>query len=226
MSADAYSLHDVQRDFLVMRTECEGVLHTRWLAAFAPHTPDGWAAAEDDGYLFDHLGHHLRGAGREDEWRGLLVSFSWLERKTRVSGFPAVVLDLAAYSADSVIGPVHRACRRAAHMLTNDPAQLAAQLLARIDATPALEPLLNGARAWHGGPWLRPVIPSLGEEGEPTLAIFHGREKDGHAGTPRSIALFGGWQPHRVWRWVEQRPHCKDLVGERRNIVAYIRAGG
>ena len=51
----AYSLHDVQRDFLVMRTECEGVLHTRWLAAFAPHTPDGWAAAEDDGYLFDHL---------------------------------------------------------------------------------------------------------------------------------------------------------------------------
>ncbi|MCL7939987.1 NB-ARC domain-containing protein [Halomonas sp. ATCH28] len=185
----AYTLHDVQRDFLVMRTADMSALHARWLAAFAPPTPDGWAAVEDDGYLFDHLGHHLRGAGREDEWRELLVSFGWLERKTRVCGFPAILLDLAAYSTDSGIGPLYRSCRRAAHILTNDPAQLAAQLLARIDASPALEPLLEGARAWRGGPWLRPVTPSLGEEGEPMLAVFRGREEDGHAGTPRSIAL-------------------------------------
>jgi WD40 repeat protein len=185
----AYTLHDVQRDFLVMRTEDVRPLHSRWLAAFAPRKPDGWAAAEDDGYLFDHLGHHLRGAGREDEWRRLLVSFSWLERKTRVRGFPAVLLDLAAYSTDSAIGSLHRACRRAAHILTNDPAQLAAQLLARMDATPALEPLLEAARAWRGKPWLRPVTRSLSEEGEPTLAVFRGREEDGHAGTPRSITL-------------------------------------
>jgi WD40 repeat protein len=185
----SYTLHNVQRDFLVMRTEDERGLHARWLAAFAARTPDGWATAEDDGYLFDQLGHHLRGAGREDEWRELLASFAWLERKTRVRGFPAVLLDLAAYSADSVIGPLHRACRRAAHILTNDPAQLAAQLLARIDTIPELEPLLEGVRAWRSGPWLRPVTPSLGEEGEPTLAVFRGREEDGHAGTPRSIAL-------------------------------------
>jgi WD40 repeat protein len=185
----AYSLHDVQRDFLVMRTADAQVLHTRWLAAFAARAPAGWAAAEDDGYLFDYLGHHLRGAGREDQWRELLVSFDWLERKTRVRGFPAVLLDLAAYSADSVIDPLYRACRPAAHIVTNDPAQLAAQLLARVAAPPAPGRLLEGARAWRGGPWLRPVTPSLGAAGDPAIAVFRGREVDGHAGTPRSIAL-------------------------------------
>jgi WD40 repeat protein len=185
----AFTLHDVQRDFLVMRTQNERVLHSRWLAAFEPRPPEGWTAAEDDGYLFDHLGHHLRSAGREDEWRGLLASFGWLEKKTRMRGFPAVLMDLAAYTQDGVIGPLHRAGRRAAHILTNDPLQLAAQLLARIHAAHALGPLLDGAKTWRGRPWLRPVTPSLGEAGEPTLAVFRGREKDGHNRTPRCIAI-------------------------------------
>lgn len=184
-----YTLHDVQRDFLAMRTTDEPALHARWLKAFMARTPGGWAAAVDDGYVFDHLGHHLRGAGREDEWRTLLVSFPWLERKTAVRGFPAVLLDLGAYSEDDSIGPLYRVCRRSAHILTNHPAQFAAQLLSRLKPTPALQPLIDGARGWSGGMWLRPVTRSLGEEGEPTLALFRGREIDGHAGTPRSITL-------------------------------------
>jgi WD40 repeat protein len=187
--SSSYTLHDVQRDFLVMRTENERTLHARWLAAFAARTPYGWAAADEDGYLFNHLGHHLRGAEREDEWRQLLVSFQWLDRKTRICGFPAVLRDLAAYSDDSRIGPLHRGLRRAAHVLANDPSQLAAQLLARMDETPELDQLLKGARAWRYTPWLRPVTPSLGEQGEPTLVVFRGREEDGHAGTSRTIAL-------------------------------------
>ena len=184
-----YTLHDVQRYFLVMRTTDEPALHARWLKAFTARTPGGWAAAADDGYLFDHLGYHLRGAGREDEWRTLLVSFPWLERKTAARGFPAVLLDLGAYPADDSVGPLYRVCRRSAHILTNDPAQLAAQLLSRLEPAPALQPLIDAARAWRGGTWLRPVTRSLGEEGEPTLALFRGREVDGHAGTPRSITL-------------------------------------
>src|SRR5262249_28229201 len=149
-------------------------------------------AAADDGYLFDHLGHHLRGAGREDEWRTLLTSFEWLDRKTSVRGFPTVLLDFAAYAEDRQIGPLHRACRPAAHVVTNDPRQLAAQLLGRLEAARplgAVERLLQGARARRGGPWLRPMNPSLSDEGEPIVAVFRGREEDGHAGTPRSIAI-------------------------------------
>jgi hypothetical protein len=185
----AYFLHDIQRDFLVMRTVNERELHSRWLSAFAALTPRGWATAEDDGYLFDHLAYHLRRAGREHEWRQLLISFLWLETKAKARGFPAVLQDLASYSSDNVIGPLYRVCRHAAHILTNDTAQLAAQLLARIGKMPALEPLREEARAWHGRTWLRPVTASLSEEGEPTLVVLRGREEDGHAGTPRSIAL-------------------------------------
>jgi WD40 repeat protein len=185
---DAYALHDVQRDFLAMSVEDETALHTRWLAAFESRTSGEWETADEE-YLFNHLDHHLRGAGREVEWQELLVSFGWLNRKSRVCGFPAVLQDLAVYSEDRTIGPLYRVCRRAAHILTNDPDQLAAQLLARLETSPALERLLEGAKAWQDGLWLRPVRPSLGEEGEPTLAVFRGREEDGHAGTPRSIAI-------------------------------------
>jgi WD40 repeat protein len=187
-----YTLHDVQRAFLVMRTDSVRTLHARWLSAFAPRVPHGWADAEDDAYLFDHLSHHLRCAGRENEWRALLVSFDWLERKTKIRGFPAVLLDLEVYADDIEIGPLHRACRRAAHVLTNDTRQLAAQLLVRLDAattSPMLARLLRGACAWCDGPWLRPLTTSLGEKVESNLAVFRGREEDGHAGTPRSIAL-------------------------------------
>src|SRR5262249_44221360 len=84
-------------------------------------------------------------------------------------GFPAVLLDLGAYPADDSIGPLYRVSRRSAHILTNDPAQLGAQLLSRLEPTPALQPLIDGARAWRGGMWLRPVTRSLTEEGEPTV---------------------------------------------------------
>jgi WD40 repeat protein len=186
---DRYSLHDVQRDFLLMRTQDEFELHSRWLAAFKANAPDGWASAEDDGYLFDHLGTHLQCAHREEEWRTLLLSLPWLERKTVVRGFPAVLMDLAAYATDASIGPLYRVCRRIAHILTNDPTQLAAQLLARLEPIPELKTLFDGACERKKGIWLRPVTRSLSEEGEPTLAVFRGREIDGHAGTPRSIAL-------------------------------------
>ena len=184
-----YTLHDIQRDFLLMRTMDTHALHVRWVTAFQAHAPGGWATAEDDGYIFDHLGYHLSHAGAEAEWRELLTSFAWLERKSRARGFAAVLLDLVTYAGDVRVSPLHRTCRRAAHILTNDPAQLAAQLLARTDPVPDVAPLLNGARAWRGQSWLRPVTNSLDEAGEPTVAVFRGREEDGHAGTPRAIAL-------------------------------------
>ena len=57
---DRYTLHDVQRDFLVKRIAKVSALHARWVTAFAAATSNCWAGARDDGYLFDHLGHHLR----------------------------------------------------------------------------------------------------------------------------------------------------------------------
>lgn len=188
----AYILHDVQRDFLIMHTQDERALHLRWLRAFAPPAPEGWAAATDHNYLLDQLGYHLSKAGKEDDWRALQVSFDWLNRKTAARGFPAVLLDIKRYSADLEIGVLYRACRRAAHIVTNDPTQLGAQLLARLDSAiqpNSLSELLRQARASSSGLWLCPKNASLSDIGEPMLLVFRGREADGHQGTPRSIAV-------------------------------------
>jgi WD40 repeat protein len=187
-----YTVHDVQRDFLLARVGDIVALHQRWVTAFRPAGTEGWHTVEDDGYLLDHLEYHLRLAGLEPEWRELLLAFEWLHRKATSRGFPAVLQDLAAEAEDHHIGMVERACRRAAHILTNDPSQFAAQLLARLDPVeggPVVGDLLHSARSRRESEWLCPINISLSSVGDPLQVVFRGREIDGHAGTPRSIAL-------------------------------------
>jgi WD40 repeat protein len=189
------AVHDVQRDFLLARVGDSASLHSRWLAAFRPGEGAGWWTAPDDGYLLDHLDYHLREAGRVDEWRELLTSFEWLESKAVRRGFPAVLQDLLREVDQGAIGVLERACRRAAHVLTNDPSQLAAQLLARLDphsGEPAIDRLRVAARSHDQPGWLCPVNASLTSDGDPMSVAFRGRERDGHAGTPRSIAVSSG----------------------------------
>jgi len=184
-------LHDLMRDYLIATTDTVAA-NLQLLDAYRAASSAGWFGGPDDGYFFDHLAHHLRFAGKEEEWRSLNSSFDWLERKTRACGFVAVLQDLVAYSNDIEIGPLYRACRPAAHILTNDPSQVAAQFLARLDPSKSpvvVRRLLERAAASRESIWLRPLSASLAEGGESVLAVFRGREKDGHAGTPRSVAI-------------------------------------
>src|SRR5262249_29577943 len=82
----AYSVHAVQRDFLVSHVTDEARLHSRWLAAFAPLKSRAWTDAEDDGYLFDHLAHHMAGAGEAAELRALICP-AWRQARARHEGF-------------------------------------------------------------------------------------------------------------------------------------------
>ncbi len=189
---DRYVVHDVQRDFLLGRVHDVPALHQRWLAAFAPPVQGAWWLAPDDGYLLDHLDYHLREADRVDEWRRLLTSFEWLNRKTGARGMPVVLQDLLHQVDDRAVRVVERACRLAAHVLTNDPSQLAAQLLARLDDGSGLTEIVRLRREAAASPrrgWLSPVNIGLGSDHDPMIVAFRGRESDGHAGSPRSIAL-------------------------------------
>jgi hypothetical protein len=176
-------------DFLIGRVDDLPALHERWLTAFGSPVSNAWWLAPDEGYLLDHLDYHLREAGRADEWRSLLTSFEWLDRKTRARG---MLQDLLHEVDDHAVKVVERECRRAAHVLTNDPSQLAAQLLARVDdasGVPAIDRLRSAARASLSRGWLCPVNTGLSSDDDPMTVAFRGREPDGHAGTPRSIAL-------------------------------------
>jgi WD40 repeat protein len=187
-----YVVHDVQRDFLLARVGDVPALHERWLVAFGSPVANAWWAIPDDGYLLDYLGFHLREAGRAGEWRELLTSFEWLDAKTAARGLPVVLQDFLQEIDDPAVAIVEGACRRAAHVLTNDPAQLAAQLLARIlpDPTvPEIGRLREAATSRDRRGWLCPVTIGLSSFDDPVVIAFRGREPDGHAGTPRSIAL-------------------------------------
>ena len=187
-----YVVHDVQRDFLLARIKNVRELHERWLIAFRPPDSNGWWSAPDDGYLLDHLQHHLRQAGHPDEWRSLLTAFEWLDRKTVARGFPTVLQDLLEEIGHDSIRLVERAGRGAAHVLSNDPAQLAAQLRARLDSRSGdanIDRLRAAARILHSEGWLCPINSELSASGDPLSIAFRGREPDGHAGSPRSIDL-------------------------------------
>lgn len=70
-----FRLHDEQRN-AARRDLGPAHPHRRLLDIYRRHTPNGWAGAIDDGYLFDHLAEHLVHAGHADELGALLAQES------------------------------------------------------------------------------------------------------------------------------------------------------
>jgi WD40 repeat protein len=146
---------------------------------------------ETSRYLLSYTKNHLLKGNRGSDWRHIVSSLSWLWRKSLIYGFPAALQDLYGFADDAYIQPLIRVCRASAHLLANDPRQLASQVLARLD-----EESTELRARWNAEAtialdvtWLRPLYPSLSQIQAPLRAVFRGREADGHAGTPRSICF-------------------------------------
>ena len=58
------------------------------------------AAVGDDGYFVQNVGHHLVGAGRLDQLRGLLLDPGWLVVKLGAAGVAGVVADFRRWVLD------------------------------------------------------------------------------------------------------------------------------
>jgi hypothetical protein len=100
----AVKLHDLLRDFMAAELGAAGAqaAHAALLGAYG----DGnWHTLPDDGYIYTHLGYHLRAAGRRDELYALLTADrAWLDASYRVlagdHGYAADVEMLIAGYAD------------------------------------------------------------------------------------------------------------------------------
>lgn len=69
-------------------------LHRNLLDSYNPKGVP-WPQVADDGYLYDHLGHHLIGAGARDEFIHLLIDDpSWLNRRTFGATFSPYIADV------------------------------------------------------------------------------------------------------------------------------------
>lgn len=61
--------------------------HLQWLDDYRrTQTGTGWHTAPDDGYLYDHLVHHLKEAGRVDELKALFADQNWM--RARITYIP------------------------------------------------------------------------------------------------------------------------------------------
>jgi tetratricopeptide (TPR) repeat protein len=61
--------HDLLHDYAVRIAGEAQAVHRKLIDAYRKKCPNGWPTGPDDGYLFRHLAHHLKLAGRIEELR-------------------------------------------------------------------------------------------------------------------------------------------------------------
>lgn len=127
------------------------------------------------------LPFQLAQAGRLDEATDLLTDHAFVNAKVQATGLPMVVEDvdetLRQGGDDPALAILREALLLSIDALTRDPRQLSGHLIGRLAlvADPRIQRLVSDARAWQGGPWLRPVNASLAPPGEPLVRILRGR---------------------------------------------------
>lgn len=116
-----------------------------------------------------------------DDLKATLLDFEFLDAKVRAVGPQSLIEDYGASfragCADPGLALVRGALRLSAHILDRDRRQTAAQLTGRLisQENPDIQALLKQIRAWRGGPWLRPLTPSLTPPGGALLrTLDHG----------------------------------------------------
>ncbi|HZU86424.1 MAG TPA: alpha/beta hydrolase fold domain-containing protein [Anaerolineaceae bacterium] len=107
--------------------------HQRLLRAYRALCRGGWPGGPRDGYYFQNLTYHLKGAGWQEELARLLLNFDWLWARLNVTDIAALIRDfgfLEQHSEDHQL--VLEALRLSQDVLVQDKTQLAAQLRGRL----------------------------------------------------------------------------------------------
>lgn len=187
-------LHDLQRDYVRMS---DGLLkrHEQLLVAYIQRCPTGWASGPNDGYFFQHLLYHLRGAKRQSELEQLLLRFAWLQAKLKATDIFSLVADYDQTIENARLAPlalVQRALRLSANVLMDDKGKLCEQLLGRLLTFNTLEitSFLAEVKMGSGVQWLRPLRGSLVT---PAETLVHSLE--GHIYAVRSVVV----SPNNQW---------------------------
>jgi WD40 repeat protein len=218
-------------------TTARGKMSTRpffpWLARFlsASQPNDVVRAAAADGYLLEHLAHHLAAAGRHNELRELLTDFHWLDLGLQVRDLAALLADYnyAPWQDDTAV--VRQALQMSAHVLADDLTQLPGQLTGRLlnHPRPVIQRLLADAHAWSRGPWLCPRRQSLTAPGGPLhQTLLHTDEVTALALAPQGDRLITGVADGGALIWNLTTGACDHpLAGHSDRIfVAVISADG
>ena len=178
------SLGNIQHDYV--KTTHSGLTKSNHqiVEAYRQLLPDGWPTGPDDGYFFQHLIDHLRGAGSHGVARALLQNPDWMTAKLRTSGVVSLITDYEPFVSDEVFALIQGALRLSVAVIERDPSLLRSQLQGRLRGLVGQDVLGKLRESSEGVPWLSSLAPSLNAPGGPLL-----RTLDGHHASVRAVVL-------------------------------------
>jgi len=92
------SFHDLQHDYVALHAEDLPLLHADLLAAYRLVLPDPsggwWQLPAHEPYIWDHILHHLHGAGERDQLITTVTDLAYLTQRIAASGPHAAESDL------------------------------------------------------------------------------------------------------------------------------------
>jgi WD40 repeat protein len=119
-------LHDVIRAYLASRLTDVELVHARLLDAWgAPHRLPHH-------YSWRWIAYHLKGAGRLDELRDLVLDYGWIRAKLDATDPDSLLADFDYLPREPDVSAVQGAIRLSAHVLAGDHAHLRSQLVGRL----------------------------------------------------------------------------------------------
>src|SRR6185312_11547714 len=186
-AAGTIRLHDVIRAYLLKRGESQLADWNRHLLDAYRPVNGPWAdLLPDESYLWNHLVHHLIGAGQSDVCRALLVNFHYLRSKLNATDVNALLGDYSPFlEKDEELRLVRDALRLSAHVLAWNPAELPGQLLWRLlDRREMGICSLLRASEGSGTPWIRPRRASLTRPGGALIRTID------HSALAYALAMF------------------------------------
>jgi WD40 repeat protein len=184
--AGTIRLHDVIRAYLLKKGESHLVAwHRRLLDACRPANGRWPDLPREESYLWNHLIHHLLGAGQSDVCRALLLDFHYLRSKLSATDVNALLADYSSFAEqDAELRLVRDALRLSAHVLARSPVELPGQLWGRLlgRQEAGIRSLLQASED-AGAPWLRPRKATLTRPGGALIRTID------HPGSPEALAV-------------------------------------
>ena len=126
MNEGVIRLHDVLLDYAADGLENAAAIHGRLV--------DAWADLYDlpDHYTWTWIGRHLKGAGRLDCLRELLLDFAWMQEKLEKSSLNSLIAACERFPGDLAMRKIARALRLSRQAITHDSHELGEQLRVRL----------------------------------------------------------------------------------------------
>jgi WD40 repeat protein len=197
----ALLLHDLQRDYIHKQREQNlPALHKHLIDAYAEqcrrsgvvspnHDVVNWSTGPNDGYYFQRLAWHFKNAGQCDQLRSLLLDFDWLQARLSTTSVVELLEDFPHVTLDEELRLLQGAIRLSAHALATNPAQLAGQIIGRLNGcgSPGIERLEEAAKRTASG--LIPIHRTLRPPESGLIQTFHG-----HTHPVTAVAVFARCQ--------------------------------